>query len=128
MNIILTCLISSIIFVLTTELFYFLNFSSFSLLNFKILQNPYLTLLILILIIFIGLFTIYLIFKKFLYINRYKSVYFILSAIVFLCLYLILRHNNLIDKSIQGAFSLFFSVILATYQYFYSIFYTNVVK
>ena len=121
-------LFSSLTLILFNELFYLINFTSFSF-NEIILTSKYIYNIILL----IGmLFLIYMILGIILHFskikNRSNNNLFVISFVQFTLIYFILHEFSLIKSDLQTILSLLLCVILSSYQFFYSIFYLNVVK
>lgn len=121
-------LFSSLTLILFNELFYLINFTSFSF-NEISLTSKYIYNIILL----IGmLFLIYMIFGIILHFskikNRSNNNLFVISFVQFTLIYFILHEFSLIKSDLQTILSLLLCVILSSYQFFYSIFYLNVVK
>lgn len=121
-------LFSSLTLILFNELFYLINFTSFSF-NEISLTSKYIYNIILL----IGmLFLIYMILGIILHFskikNRSNNNLFVISFVQFTLIYFILHEFSLIKSDLQTILSLLLCVILSSYQFFYSIFYLNVVK
>lgn len=121
-------LFSSLTLILFNELFYLINFTSFSF-NEISFASKYIYNIILL----IGmLFLIYMIFGIILHFskikNRSNNNLFVISFVQFTLIYFILHEFSLIKSDLQTILSLLLCVILSSYQFFYSIFYLNVVK
>lgn len=121
-------LFSSLTLILFNELFYLINFTSFSF-NEISFASKYIYNIILL----IGmLFLIYMIFGIILHFskikNRSNNNLFVISLVQFALIYFILHEFSLIKNDLQTILSLLLCVILSSYQFFYSIFYLNVVK
>lgn len=121
-------LFSSLMLILFNELFYLINFTSFSF-NEISLTSKYIYNIILL----IGmLFLIYMILGIILHFskikNRSNNNLFVISFVQFTLIYFILHEFSLIKSDLQTILSLLLCVILSSYQFFYSIFYLNVVK
>lgn len=121
-------LFSSITLILFNELFYLINFTSFSFneINFtsKYIYNIGLLMLIMFLIYLAIGIIIY--FSKIT--NHSNRNLLVISIVQFIIIYFILNGFNLIKTDLQTILSLLLCVILSSYQFFYSIFYLNVVK
>ena len=121
-------LFSSLTLILFNELFYLINFTSFSF-NEISFASKYIYNIILL----IGmLFLIYMIFGIILHFskikNRSNNNLFVISLVQCALIYFILHEFSLIKNDLQTILSLLLCVILSSYQFFYSIFYLNVVK
>lgn len=119
--------ISSSILILSNEIFHFLNMSELSFYIYDEI-NYFLELFILIMIISIFLFilSIFIGNRNIKFKNSYSII--IISFINFLIFSFIIKEIFFIKMSIQTILSLFLSTILFSYQFYYSIFYLDVVK
>ncbi len=121
-------LFSSITLILVNELFYLINFTSFSFNEIDFKLNYLSNICLLILIIFV----IYMIIGSIIYFskisNQSNKNLLVISMVQFVVIYFTLSEFNLIKTDLQTILSLLLCVILSSYQFFYSIFYLNVVK
>ena len=121
-------LFSSLTLILFNELIYLINFTSFSFIEISFASKYIYNIILL-----IGmLFLIYMIFGIILHFskikNRSNNNLFVISLVQFALIYFILHEFSLIKNDLQTILSLLLCVILSSYQFFYSIFYLNVVK
>ena len=128
LSLLIICIVSSFILIGSNELFYFFNFTSFTFSSLKIIDNYWLDILIIVVIIILIEITITCLLICFKLKVKKLRDYFIISLIKFMILCFILIELKLFKIEFQSLISLLFSVILTTYQFFYSIFYSNVVK